>query len=512
MTKALRESRILSWLVQVFLVVYQCARQSVFWRGCRRIGRAFGRSQIIGFFRRDGFMYQNWPSSISCGVLSACVNCIPTGLKKFYGKVGKHLEASACFRGLAWLGEHMYVPMGVFLVLMMVAPHSLWNNLYAFLGALVLLALLFVGVMRHKTVRLDAENLGPYLPIYMLFLAYGFVASVSQWMSLRFVAFYATAFLLVLVFLSSMDRKTLQKTLAFLLAAVTVVSLYGIYQMFSGNLTVNASEVDLSLELNATIPGRVYSTFDNANNFAEILLLTMPFFAAMFLNCKNKWGKLCFAGGFCLALVAMLMTYSRSGWISLAVAVFVFVLLTNWRAIPVLILLALVALPFLPQSIINRILTIGNMEDSSTSYRFQIYEAFFRMLKDRWLIGTGLGSDAVYEVIRTYPTMSNGYFPLHAHNNYIQMWAELGIGGAFAFIAMWFGNIKQGIKTVTRRRCNRETRNILIAGVSAMCGLAVMSIAEYTWYYPRVMFTFWVVFAITAVAVKIGKQEEKTGD
>ena len=39
-------------------------------------------------------------------------------------------------------------------------------------------------------------------------------------------------------------------------------------------------------------------------------------------------------------------------------------------------------LPFIPQSIYNRILTIGNVKDSSSSYRITIWTGVLKMLKE----------------------------------------------------------------------------------------------------------------------------------
>ena len=59
---------------------------------------------------------------------------------------------------------------------------------------------------------------------------------------------------------------------------VLVSSLYGVYQRIQG-VEVNESYVDL--EVNAGMPGRVESYFDNPNTFAEVLILLLPLVLAL---------------------------------------------------------------------------------------------------------------------------------------------------------------------------------------------------------------------------------------
>lgn len=89
--------------------------------------------------------------------------------------------------------------------------------------------------------------------------------------------------------------------------------------------------------------------------------------------------------------VCMILTFSRGAWLGLLFAGLVFVLLLN----PRLLLLApfvMVALYFvLPDTVISRFTSIGNLTDNSTSYRVYIWIGVLAMLKDYWLCGIGPG-------------------------------------------------------------------------------------------------------------------------
>ena len=87
------------------------------------------------------------------------------------------------------------------------------------------------------------------------------------------------------------------------------------------------------------------------------------------------------------------------------------------------------AMPFvLPQSILERLISIGNIGDSSTAYRVSVWIASARMARDFWMSGVGFGSDAFAAVYSGYALNGAG-FALHSHNFYIQLVVDMGIGG-----------------------------------------------------------------------------------
>ena len=49
---------------------------------------------------------------------------------------------------------------------------------------------------------------------------------------------------------------------------------------------------------------------------------------------------------------------------------------------------------------------------------------------------------------------------------------------------------------------------MLAGAVAAFCGILVISLAEYTWFYPRNMFTYWFLFGVIMACVKLGHQEK----
>lgn len=502
-----------SLFCQFFLTIWQALAGA--WQDSRvgialhRFGAGFVRcvknSVLCNFLWREGALTRSWKGSWVERLLSWILN-LPKAIFGWLYQVGKGLwDGSLVCRVLSGLGASSYLLLGGFLALMLMVPHSRWDNRYALMGAVALFGLFALGNAARRSKRLEMDRLGPHFTLFMGFICCGFLWSLSWGLSLRFVGFYLAAFLLCLLAVSTVERyEQVEAVVILVVAGLTVAALYGCYQGVTG-VEVVANQQDMLV--NAGMPGRVYAFFDNPNNFAELLVMLTPLTYALFLNAKTWRGKVAalFALGVCG--VALGFTYSRSGWLGFALATVVFVAFWNWKLIPLLAILGVCAIPLLPETIYNRILTIGNTKDSSTSYRFAIYKASGVLMEDYWLRGVGLGSDVLKQTFKGYPPMFDGNYPIHTHNNYLQMWAETGIFGLVTFLAAILFQLKTAVKAYVRGT-DRRVKNLLAAAVAGFCGILLISVAEYTWFYARNMFIWFFLFGLIVACIKLCGKEE----
>lgn len=476
--------------------------------------RAFGQgivssvrdSRVCQFIWREGFLSDSWGESLTGRLLSIILN-IPCDICKWIYKLGKNVwDGSICFQAAAALCGAPYLLLGLFMAVMLMAPHASWDNRYALMGAMALVAIFAFGSGPKVKLRLEPAAFGPYYIFFMAFICYAFLSSLSWKLSLRFVGFHLAAFLLAVLAVSSVKKyEQVQLVVVLALTGLTVAALYGCYQGVVG-VPVVANQQDLSV--NAGMPGRVYSFFDNPNNFAELLVMLTPLNYALFLNAKGWRGKVAALFSFGVCGVALGFTLSRSGYLGFALATVVFIAFWNWKLIPLLVALGVCCIPLLPQTIYNRILTIGNTKDTSTNYRFAIYKASGVLMEDYWLRGVGLGSDILTKTFKGYPPMFDGNFPIHTHNNYLQMWAETGLFGGISFLAMLVYQLKSGIKAYVVGT-DRRVKNLLAAALAGFCGILLISVAEYTWFYARNMFTYFFLFGVIAACIKLSKESVK---
>lgn len=489
----------------------EAGRHSAIGRFLNRMERCFRRqargSAICTFFWREGTAPRAWPHSISCQLFGGILN-IPCAVAKWLYQLGRGVWDGSLFcRLLSTLGGASCFFMGLFMLVMLAVPHAQWNNIYGFAGAAALLVLLVMGSASRPRLRLELDRLGPYMIFYMGFICIALAGSIATRLSMRFFFFHLTGFLLVLVLVSAVRKyEQLQLAAALAVLGISIAALYGCYQGYVG-VDIVASQQDMNV--NAGMPGRVYSFFDNPNNFAELLAMLLPLDLALFLN--SHWrGKLLSLLSLGVGAVAIGCTYGRASWIGLTIGVLVFLALVNWRLVPVVILLGLAAVPFLPETIYNRIMTIGNTSDSSTQYRFEIYDTSKFLMRDHWVRGVGLGTDVMKQVFLTYPTNFDGTYPVHTHNNYLQMWMETGIWGIISFLALLLYQLKSGLKAFCAST-DRRVKRLLAAAIGGFCGILVIGVAEYTWYYPRNMFTWWFLFGLIGACVKLVRLERDRG-
>ena len=397
-----------------------------------------------------------------------------------------------------WRVFKVDVMFAVFVGLMFVAPHERWNNLFLFFGAVIFGVWTLLAIALGEVKKSRGFTVSLSLLVFMLAVLIGFSMATSLSDALRILLFIFSSITFAMVIAVSVDTKEkLTRFMSVVLAFVALTALYGVAQRFMG---VEIDEEFVDLTANEGMPGRVFSTFANPNNFAELLILFMPFFVPLFIFSKKLWQKMLCAGGFGLSLAALLMTYSRSCWVGFALAAVLFVALYDKRLLIPCAVLAAAAVPFLPSSIMNRIFTIGSMNDSSNSYRLYIWDSCLRMIRDYFVTGVGLGPGSFHAVYPGYASSIAVTAP-HSHMLYLEIWLETGILGFLSFFGFMFATVKKTAGTM--RRMDKELRTYAIAGLSSLLGIAFVCCAEYIWFYPRVMAAFWIVPAILIATVNV---------
>jgi O-antigen ligase len=396
--------------------------------------------------------------------------------------------------------DNMHILISLFLFLVLVVPHELWKNVYSTAGVLIFLLLFLIKTITDSKVKLYIKAFDFFLFIFLVSVILAEVFSLYPGLSLRFLVFYLTCFFLLLLLASSINNKgQLADTIEIILIGLTITGLYGILQEIRG-VPLNVAQVDLTL--NEGMLGRIYSTYYNSNNYAEVLIMLLPFYAAVVFYSKGILKKLLFLALAAPSFTALLLTGSRSSWIGIAVAVLVFALIKNKAIVPMLIIAGILAFPFLPQSIYRRALTLLKpTSDSSIMYRIDIYKTVWPLFKEYWITGLGLGND-VFKQLGQDLFHYTKEAPIHSHNVFFQVWFETGVVGALAYIGYVLGLIKKSVKSI-KRITDPIIINVLVAGAASISGILAVSLFEYVWFYQRVMLIFWAVAGLVTAALKL---------
>ncbi|NLV77473.1 MAG: polymerase [Tissierellia bacterium] len=372
-----------------------------------------------------------------------------------------------------------------------------------------LLYLIFlVGVYIYKglfkmTNPLSKEAVDIPIIIYALLILISTITSIDPSGSFRDLAIHFTAIGFVLVVINNIQTKEdFNILVTFLVIAATLVALYGLYQYKVG---VEMEDKWVDSVNNPDIKTRVYSVFGNPNILAEYLIMIIPISAALFWYSKKIHKKAIFLITSLILTIALVLTLSRGGWVGFAFGIFIFIILIEKKLLLALIPIALLGIYFLPQSIINRILTIGNLGDSSNAYRIRLWKITLEIIRDNWLVGVGFGYIPFKTTFETYIRTMPAY---HSHNTYLQTMGEMGILGLIVFVMFIFVLYKYAIKRLMKDedRYIRTMAGGVLAGLSALLAHGAV---ESVLYLPKIIITFWTLVALILALMRIsGKSKE----
>lgn len=387
----------------------------------------------------------------------------------------------------------MYPVTGVYAAVFLAPLISFSSMPLAGICIFTLIALVIKSVICEDFVW-RREGVGVTLVLFLAVLLISSVFSFAGVASLKVWAMYFVFVSFYFAVINTIDtRAKLYGLLRVFVISGAIVAIYGVMQYLFGWTTTNAW-IDEEMFEEETM--RVYSTLANPNVLGEYLLLVLPVSVVFFIKDKakslSKWVYLAIAAVMFLCLI---LTQSRGCWLGIMLTIAIFVTFYDgrlWALVP----LALCAAVFiLPQTIIERLMSIGDMGDSSTSYRVYIWMGVMGMLRHYWAGGIGMGEAAFREV---YPLFSyNAIVAPHAHNTYLQLLVEGGIYTLMTFIALIVVFFKSGYKSYKQYNKKSKSSLMILGLCSGAAGFLLQSMFDYTFYNYRVMAVFFIIIAAT---------------
>jgi putative inorganic carbon (HCO3(-)) transporter len=191
---------------------------------------------------------------------------------------------------------------------------------------------------------------------------------------------------------------------------------------------------------------RIGGTVGSHNAAAAYLSVLLALAIGLFLTQIKIAGKWLAVAVLATGSIALILTFSRGGWIALAVASALICFFT-WRRrrnslkilTAALVILTIVYLPF-HDLISSRIL--GDDKGSAES-RIPLDRLAFRMIADHPILGIGANNFTV--VMDRYLTSEfRSEWLYTVHNTYLLVWTETGIFGLLAYLAFLLGTLRKG--------------------------------------------------------------------
>jgi O-antigen ligase len=366
--------------------------------------------------------------------------------------------------------------------------HGVKLNPADVLGVLTItLAVPYMIERRHDLRRAPA-----ILP-YLLFAAIALVgiplnpggSSPTEWLRLC-----AVLVMYPLVFLAATGRRQVARILAAIIASAAVPAAVGIGQWATGG---TSSIGDLN---------RATGTFLQPDPYGIYLALITVAALALVFAASGVWRWLALSV-MLLAGTALVLSYTRTGWVMVAVGAIVLGLV-RYRVLLVIVPVVALAGLLLVPGVRSRVHSVNQSQEVtySTGNSFDSRVAFWRadlpMAGEKPLTGLGLGS-----IVQESDTGS------HVHSDYIRALVETGVFGFLAYVWLLLAAL---IGCLAALRWSSRTRSVSlvaasVAGIAAAACYLLASGDSNLMTQSSVSGSAWALIACAHAAGRVARSE-----
>lgn len=301
------------------------------------------------------------------------------------------------------------------------------------------------------------------------------------------------------------------------------LAVFGLTQSFT-----SPTRVYWLRELSGSTP---FGPFINRHHFAGYMEMTIAFpLGMLFAGAVPRDRQILYVFVALLMGVALVMTGSRGGIVSLVAEIIFFVVVTGLKkpltrrrkerghsnvfrsfafraamAVALLASLLFSVLLFGGEMSINRLIDSVNTDDPTTG-RSHFWSVTLAIIKAHPLLGTGLGA---FGVIYTGFDSRNGLFRLEqAHNDYLQVLSDAGIFGALVAISFVVLLFIKGFKRIDTLDDFR--RGVTIAALGGCFAVLVHSFFDFTLHTTSNALLFLVLAAIATIDNRVEHVSRKS--
>lgn len=381
--------------------------------------------------------------------------------------------------------------------------------------ALITVFLTIVKILTKPHEKLDCKNFELWLLAYFMIVIISLAGSTLFHLSLKgfFKTFTYLAFYFSMVQYLKSNRNKLPYVLAAIGICVSFEAVAGFLQNFAHVDEISTWQ-DVSKLNPEEVMTRVYGTLKpyNPNLLGGYFVAGIPSLYALaayyFAGKKLKFSLTALAFAL-LSTITLFLTGCRGSYIGMMVilismfAVSAKYLWNNYKqiyltAVGSVIAFGTVAVLFV-SSLRARVLSIFAMrQDSSNSFRFNVYHSSVEMFKDNWLLGIGVGNQNFREIYGLY--MKTGFDALSAYNIFLEIAVESGIFALIAFMGFLITLIKNSINFILK---STDTKAVIIASAAIISIIAVCihGLVDTVFFRPQIQFIFWTMVAVARTVI-----------
>lgn len=383
-----------------------------------------------------------------------------------------------------------------------------------------------------ESISWRVSSLDKPLFLYLLWGCLSLSWSINIYNSILFLPlFLAGPIIFFIVNNSIREQKIIGRLLLIIIIIGLCSGIYGILQNYGIDFRVWGKEIGRR---------KVIGLFGNVNYFAEYLILPLSLTISLILSKNKTYNKLFLFVAMLSMGGALFFTFTRSSYLAIAVAIPVMLLLyfksavtkqtknRYKKAILCFILLSIIALAiiYIPSPLNRRNTTLGTLRnrvaieslisDSSMLRRVATWKFTQMMIEDHPLLGSGLGTYAYHTLKYQAEFFAIGnnrdIYPhgkaLQAHNEYMQLWSELGIIGLLLFLWIIFAYYKNIFINIGK--IDEKQQAITIGLTGGVTAVLVDAIFGFPLQLAASISLFWIFLGLSTCQVNIALQEKRS--
>jgi len=410
-------------------------------------------------------------------------------------------------------------------LLLIIVPLFAYKYVYNFrvnqetglkLFTLIAIVIWLIKIINTKKYSLQKTRLDLPLILFALVLFLSLFISKTKMVSLQDFLIFFSYILIFFLITNNLDKKVDFNSFIHLFFMISsVVSIYTLMQYYGIDPYLN----DLH---------SLTSTIGQKNWISNYLAMIFPVLFSYFLLEKTQKNKIPYFFLLSILYTTLMICQSRGIWISISITVIfaiyiifkfkfyeIFKRNKKWLTL-LLVTFLIITVIYSTDNPLNksaitvpqRVLSTFDEQDPSINTRLLIWKTTLEMIKDKPILGSGIGTFKMnYLNYQAEFLKSNPYYIKYsgkageAHNEYLQMWAEIGIIGLGIFIGIiliFYSLIIDYLK----KNDGEKDKMIVFGLVLGITCFLIHCLFTFPLHVPALGVTFFALMGLTVIYIR----------
>jgi O-antigen ligase len=381
---------------------------------------------------------------------------------------------------------------------------------------IILITLWIIKLLSVEEIVWNKNKLN--LPIFLFIIVLSFSLMISNTVQIRYGDYiiFISYIILYFVIINFINKKKefdyfvkLFFLTSFIVSLYTLIQYYGFdpYLKDLHSLTSTIGQKNwISNYIGMFFPiALIYFLLENKkrNKIIYFILLSILYVTLMICQSRGIWISICLTAILAIYIIIKFKFYEifkrNRKWLSYLLVTFLAITIIYSTDNP----LNKSAITF-PQ----RAMSTFDEQDPSINARLLMWKTTFEMIKDKPILGSGIGTFKInYLDYQADFIEKNPYYVKYsgnageAHNEYLQIWSELGIIGLGIFLLIIFVFYKLVWEFLKKEKDNKKKIMCLGLFLGINCFL-IHSLFTFPLHVPTLGSTFFIIFGLTVVYIK----------